>query len=295
MKHRISESLLRVINEEMGIATLVKNETNRLLDFIGEYSNKILTKGNKKKIANGVETVTFHDIVQIGDYKIKVYFHFVLYRDKQCEQDFKQMYRFPNPTFNKEDNIVEMYVDVVNGKINYVELGRSLQHELSHSYQKCSAIKNNKGKRDISIHNTNRYNMARANMMSDNKYLRWASQAVYLYGTNEASAYANGLYATLVQSYKTNETNPIMFPTIVSEDSISIMYSNIEKLYNKLLNDEIEEIDFILQRLGISEKRKLIGICRTVLKRVQQFVRRAIRKATLDVYDMIENNKYTQD
>lgn len=277
---RLDEGAENAINEALGVSDKVKEESIRILHYIYD---KIKTF----KPDNGANMKITEETINVDyspDFTVPVIIKVYWFANDEIRKEYRKRFPKPNPAYSKDDEDIKMEIDVINGWFDTYEFMYLIQHELHHGYQYFCKKRNGIGYEP----NTPYYNKAIKFLAMPDEDERAAGAAVYLWGTHEMSAYENGIYARLMQNFKSKNKQPIT--NVIHETSFYEMYLSILNLQRKLIGGA--DVPGLFNMSFGMPKTKLLNIIGKALKKAQDIMAKAVAKAKIDYEEWIETNGY---
>ena len=275
---RLDEQTEQTIYEALGVVDKVKDESLRLLDYIishiSEYAPEPDERMKKSERRFYVEYAE--------DYKITAILTVYYFRSETDKKYYRKSFRKHNPIYSKDDNEIDIELDVVNGYFDTSDFLCHLQHELHHGYQYYCKKRNNVEIKPNSV----AYEKAKNLLALPYEDVHAAAAAVYLYGTLEMSAYENGLYAKLLTNYKSKNKKPIS--DVIHDTPFYKDYVMILNLKNEL--EHGGEVPAMFKMMIGYSKKKLLVIINKVIKKSQDVMAKAVAKAKIDYDDWVRTN-----
>lgn len=206
---RLDESIIRLVNEELGISELVKVETQNLIDKIVSDSNKM----SFQVFSGKFRTALFGKIIDVI-YQIKIV---------NNENELKLL-KIPNAgSFSQDNNILKTTIVYLANKRRYIDFNGTTEHEIKHIFEIVKSGNNFlvKGKTQTI------YNTALKLTDMDDYYEQVVGWTIYYACKFEKDAFMSGLYRNITDNWS---EKPI---EIVKQTNL---YKNLE-----IISDEAEK------------------------------------------------------
>lgn len=261
----IRKEMVNAINEEKGIsdslATNVRNIYEELVKNIAQNKNNIETQMNGVKYKNGTyKRMDFFGKQLTINY---VCYNFINY---QCFDFYLKA--IPYVCHLSGNNVMDITIYAVSGKILWKTLLNDLTHELTHAFQQ------NKSKRVFASSKVYRIATQLKDDKSRTKLDNCIGRTIYLSYKFEQDAYFHSLYITLMHC-----------EGLASFD-ITLKNSDIYKVWETLMDNMefIKSTNYVpeeLQKVGYNY-RKLITNCDKAIKNIEWKISRVVNKAKKD-------------
>lgn len=261
----LSEDIIRAINEEQGISNELMNKINDvyygLLDDIAQNKNNVITQMNGVKRKDG--RYCYDDFFGKPVYVNYVCYNFV---NRQCFE-----YYFPTLPYYCQisaNNVADVIVYFVSGRVYGRTLLNDLAHELTHAFHQ------NKTKKVFASSNVYQTAIKLKDDKSKSKMDRCIGRTIYLSYKFEHDAYFHSLYSNLMSC----DTLSSFEPTLLNSDIyrlLEILKENLKIIKN------VRYIPTELKSLGYNYG-KLIRSCNKAVENIQWKIARVYNKATED-------------
>ena len=276
----LEETLERTINEALGVANNVRDEALRFLDFIAKRLDSFKPKEDEKVSIN-IQTLK----IKFGKkYVVPVNIKVFYFRSKRDMEEYRCQIPYNNPFYSKDNKCITIELDVVDGNFDVDLFLDFIQHEIHHAYQYYLKHKNGVEPKP----NSENYQKAIQLLSFPDKEERGAATAVYLYGTHELSAYENGLYAVLLQNFKT-KNKPVT--NVIHASNFYRLYKNVVDFQNSLINGG--DLPFFFRNSINLTKEEVLKMCGKVIKKSQDIMAKAVAKAKFDYDDWVKEQRMT--
>lgn len=288
MKQLIDEETLRVINEELGVADEMSGRAIKIMQWLGPKLVDLQQKSTK--VDTGITTInmTAKSNINLLD-NVIIEFRIIFADNRKNLWNYLEKQQIDSSEYQEDNNKIILYVTVVAGYLDYNNACETLQHELCHAYQA-----HRKADNDVEMKsNTKRNLLAKQNINNDNKYDSAVARVIYLYGTNEITAYENGLYSRLLSYYQYHGFSEYTEQQIIASNKLYILVKTVDLFLKDLENNAVPNLQNLLNDYGLtlSELRKM---CYTVQNRGRRCIARAALKSRLD-YKKNRDKSFVQE
>lgn len=243
----LCESINEMIDESLSISNNVENASYSILN---EIKQQLPTKPKIHYDKIGISLKELYLDCKLSNTNIQINLFILYFKDKEDfvqKQDVIDKY-FRNKT-DVENNEIIIHSVVVNGYLDFNQLASTIQHELKHHYDEIMGLKS--PSKDVTSYNT------ATNALQNKCSLLEYSIASIIYYANkyEISAFANGLYASLIQT--SNERHQKKESSITDKELMGIVQSSdayqysmdMDKFINVLNNAKgTKELDDLLKK-----------------------------------------------
>ena len=278
---RLDEESEKTILEALGVADVVRDEALRIIAYLEQHMKDFEPKDNKEYSETECEiNLNFGD-----SYEIPLRITVDYFRNEKVREAYRNRFAHKRPEYSKDDEDITMDIDIVNGVLED-NLLYYLQHEIHHAYQYYCKKKNGLEY----VPNTPAYEKAKLYLAYPNNEVQIAAMAVYLWGTHEMSAYENGLYAKLLDNFKT-KNEPVS--NVIHETPFYDMYTQLLWMFKNMENGYVPEAMEIITKNFKITPNKLKNICGKVVKKAQDMMAKAVTKAKLDYEEWVEKRGMT--
>ena len=255
----ICESINEMIDESLGIAQNVENTVYSILNTIKE---QLPTKPMIRYDNLGLRLKELYFEQKLSNTNINISLYILYFKSKE---DYYSKQKTVDSYFKNSSDVVNnqitIYYVAINGNLDFSQLASTIQHELKHHYDEIMGMKS--PSRDI-----DNYNIATNALNGECDEIEYAIASIIYYANKyETSAFANGLYAFLIQTaderYQKHET------PLSNKDLIDIVKSSeayqycieMDKFVNKLETEKgSKELRNLLEKYQITlEKVKKLA------------------------------------
>lgn len=234
-----------LITEYMGVSQTV-------VDVVCSISARLMVDAKTKiQIPTGeylVEDEKMYSITLYGN-KYYIYSTYIHFRNKDEWKTYRSRYKKPANGYNPNEQTIYLYTDVIDTWINEQVLMRGLCHELSHIH--FFHMKNDEG--NEATLQSNEYRIASRLFYDNDDNVSKAAQAIYLRGTNEMSAFINGLYGELLQKKKPVSQKEAF--DILEKSSVYKIYQRISQFDTDIDENRIPNLNDIASKFGLKGGR----------------------------------------
>ena len=191
LRENIYFEINEAINEEMGIASEVREESDRTIEKIKSIIAKKTEKGTI--VSPGILKSDFNyaDIIMGKKFRILVTYYNFLQRST-FERNIKDIWYNGATITNSSQKVFFLNVKCygISGTIDTASMADSVYHELSHLFQGISGNKE-------AIDFDEKYSIAATKIFSNNEAERNLARLYYFSRRFEGDGYVNGLYGYL--------------------------------------------------------------------------------------------------
>ena len=183
---KLCEDIIRLVNEELGISELVKEETQNLIDKIVSDSNKM----SFQMFSGKFKTSLFGNQIDVI-YQIKI---------ANDRNELKTL-KIPNAgSFSEDDNVLRTTIVYLASKQQYLDFNGVTEHEVKHVFQLS------KGRNKFLVKNKTKtmYNMALKLTDMDDYYEQVVGWTIYYACKFEKDAFMSGLYRKIMDNWSEN-------------------------------------------------------------------------------------------
>lgn len=275
----VRESIYKLLKEESGVATVVTNESNRIIEQIGN----LIPNSEKEKYDGFIIRHNEFQIVLFGDYEVNVSFYFYNFRDEHYYEEFisdNTNIFFGRSSFSR--TFIQLVFFAIHGEIDEKAFNDQCQHEVSHiyrAYMKKGELITNKRR---SLYDKS-LQLMRSN--ENGGFDNLIGTILYASFEEEQNAFINGMYNLLMSTCETS----IDADTVWKQSDAYILFSKL-KYFEQVLNsaelddEDLNNLDNSLKKLGNSNnipwiKNKLSNV-------IQSYGNKLIRGYNKSVNDL---------
>lgn len=284
MKQLIEESLAKRLNEELGVVDNIKNLSRKIVSDV----LKKLADLNFSSIYNsfGIRQNVYRVNVKFTD-NFQVVTNIVLWffgSEFEFNEFINKNLNFTSG-YNPKQMVLTANFFVIGNNRDSEEWQKTLQHELHHAYQEFSKRKNSVQTKKNSV----LYSVSKYYINDDDVDLASAARAIYLWGTNESSAYGNEIYVAMVNAFEKYGYSIDIVHRVLCKQRLYVFRKYINFLLDKLETGKPVNMELISSTFGI-DRKKLKSICKMCLEKIDHVITKTTAKAKLD-FDK-ETSKY---